>query len=63
MAGPWFSVQKSGDDWKLLETIWISDGTKTIRARVEYRVELAEPETNTVVEAPNPHKESRNANE
>ncbi len=63
MAGPWFAVQKSGDDWKLLETIWISSGETTIRARVEYRVELAEPETQTMVEAPNPRKEYRDANE
>lgn len=44
VAGPWFTVMKSGDDWKFLETIRLTDGATNMRARVEYRVELAEPD-------------------
>ncbi|MFQ5733292.1 MAG: hypothetical protein ACE5KM_15225 [Planctomycetaceae bacterium] len=40
MAGPWFTVQKSGSGWQLLDTIWISNRGKNARARVELRVEL-----------------------
>jgi len=35
---------KSGDDWKFLEDIWLTDGTNSIQARVDYKVEFAEPE-------------------
>jgi hypothetical protein len=43
VAGPWFTVQKSGSDWQLMETIWISNAGKTAKARAELRVELEEP--------------------
>jgi len=43
VAGPWFTVMKSGDDWKFLEDIRLTDGEHQVRARVEYRVELDEP--------------------
>lgn len=49
VAGPWFAVMKSGDDWKFLETIWLTDGEKSIHARVEYKVELGEPDPAPVV--------------
>ena len=42
MAGPWFTVQSSSDDWQVLDTIWISNGTETTKARVELRVEMEE---------------------
>lgn len=47
MAGPWFTVQRSGDDWQVLDKIWISNGTKNDRARVEQRVELEEIDDET----------------
>jgi len=40
VAGPWFTVQTSGSDWKLLDTIWISNGKENAKARVELKVEL-----------------------
>ena len=40
MAGPWFTVVKSGDDWQQLDTIWISDGKNDCRGRIEVRLEL-----------------------
>ena len=42
MAGPWFTVQKSGSDWETLDTIWISDGQQDCIGRIEIRVELEE---------------------
>jgi hypothetical protein len=49
VAGPWFTVMKSGDDWKFLERIWLTDGEQSRHANVEYRVELAEPDPSPVV--------------
>ncbi|MCA9795514.1 MAG: hypothetical protein KC910_27085 [Candidatus Eremiobacteraeota bacterium] len=40
VAGPWFTVLRSGDDWQTLETIWISNGTHTTHARVQSRLVL-----------------------
>ena len=40
MAGPWFAVQESGTAWKPIATIWISDGERHVRARVEIQVQL-----------------------
>ncbi len=48
MAGPWFTVHRSGDDWQLLDRIWISDGGKNARARVEAKVELEPINDDTV---------------
>lgn len=42
MAGPWFTVQKSNSDWKLMDTIWLSNAGKNDKARVELRVVLEE---------------------
>ena len=42
MAGPWFTVQKSGSGWKQVDTIWISNAGKNATARVEIKVELEE---------------------
>lgn len=42
MAGPWFTVRKTGGDWHTLDTIWISNGSTNDRARVEIRLELEE---------------------
>ena len=42
MAGPWFAVQESGTAWNSIDTIWISDGDRHVRARVEIQVQLDE---------------------
>ena len=42
VAGPWFTVQRSGDDWQVLDRIWISNGSNNSIGRVELRVELEE---------------------
>lgn len=44
VAGPWFTVHKIGDDWKTLDEIWISNGERNDRARVQARVNWAEEE-------------------
>ncbi len=41
MAGPWFTVQRSGE-WKRLDTIWISNGDQNDQSFVELKVELSE---------------------
>ena len=38
VAGPWFTVHRSGDDWQTLDTIWISNGVKTDKATVQSKV-------------------------
>ena len=43
MAGPWFTVQESGEEWKQVDSIWISNGERHARVRVEMRVQLQEP--------------------
>ncbi len=40
MAGPWFTIHKSGDDWQQLGKVWISNGEDDCRGRIEIRVEL-----------------------
>ena len=40
MAGPWFTVHRGGDDWQRVDTIWLSNGLRTDKARVEFRMEL-----------------------
>ena len=40
MAGPWFTVQESGNDWQRLEHIWISNGQQDCEGHVEIKVEL-----------------------
>lgn len=40
MAGPWFTVQAEGSGWQTLDTIWLSNGTRDVRARVQIRLEL-----------------------
>lgn len=43
-AGPWFTVQKSGDDWKELDTVWLSNGSEHVQVKVEIRMALEEME-------------------
>jgi translation elongation factor P/translation initiation factor 5A len=43
VAGPWFTVLRNGDDWKLVETIWVSDGRQAMKARVEMKAVLLPP--------------------
>jgi hypothetical protein len=35
-------VTKSGDDWKQIAEMYLTDGSGTVKARVEYKVELIE---------------------
>ena len=43
MAGPWFTVQRSGDDWQRLGQNWISNGKQDCKGQIEIRVELDQP--------------------
>lgn len=40
MAGPWFAVTTSGNEWQDMETTWVSNGTEHEPVRVQFRVEL-----------------------
>lgn len=38
-------VQESGEGWKTLDTVWLSNGDEDLKARVEIRLELCEAQT------------------
>ena len=40
MAGPWFTVQESGDNWQQLGHIWISNGKDDCQGDVEIKIEM-----------------------
>ena len=40
MAGPWFTVQESGEEWKKISNIWISNGQDDCKGRIEMRIRL-----------------------
>ena len=40
VAGPWFTVRKSGERWSSLGGVWISDGEKECQGTVEIQVSL-----------------------
>jgi hypothetical protein len=40
VAGPWFTVETNGADWKKLSEIWISDGNVDCRGTIEIRLKL-----------------------
>lgn len=42
VAGPWFTVEESGADWKHLDTIVLSHGERYENGRVEIRLRLEE---------------------
>ena len=42
MAGPWFTVRRSGGDWQTLGQVWISDGRRDDVGRIDLRLELVE---------------------
>ena len=44
MAGPWFTVHRSGDDWQEVGWLWISNGTEDCKGRFEVRVQFEEVE-------------------
>ena len=52
MAGPWFTVRKSGDDFERLGQVWLSDGTRDDVGWLEYRVWLEPPEDTPGPSAP-----------
>jgi hypothetical protein len=43
-AGPWFTVQKSGDDWQVIDNITLSDAQSQIPVRVEIKMSLEDAE-------------------
>ena len=44
MAGPWFAVHRSGDDWQRLGQVWVSNGAEDCRGQIEVRITLDETE-------------------
>ena len=42
MAGPWFTVHRSGDDWQEMGRLWISNGKEDGKGRFEVRVQFEE---------------------
>ena len=44
MAGPWFTVHRSGDDWQQLGQVWVSNGQDDCRGQIEVRITLDDPE-------------------
>ena len=40
MAGPWFTILESGDEWKEISQIWISNGHDDCKGRIEVRIRL-----------------------
>jgi hypothetical protein len=45
VAGPWFTVQESGEAWKTLSSLWISNGQEDIKGRIDVRVRLTKSGT------------------
>ena len=43
MAGPWFTVRHTDDDWTTLDSLWLSNGRVDDKARVDVRVRLDDP--------------------
>jgi len=44
VAGPWFTVQRTGDQWQKLGQVWISNGTDDAKGVLEIRVQLVASE-------------------
>jgi hypothetical protein len=42
VAGPWFAVHRSGDDWQTLGQVWISNGKHDCKGQIQIRIELEE---------------------
>lgn len=40
MAGPWFTVHQSGEDWQRLGRVWISDGASDCKGWIEIKIAL-----------------------
>jgi len=40
VAGPWFTVHRSGSDWQEMGKVWISNGKEDCRGRLEIKIEL-----------------------
>jgi len=41
-AGPWFTVQESGQDWEILDHIFLSDGDGQTPVTVQIKMWLPE---------------------
>ena len=39
-AGPWFTVQKSGQDWQVIDNIFLSDSKTQVPVTVEIKMSL-----------------------
>ena len=39
-AGPWFTVQRSGQDWEVLDHIFYSDGETQVPVTVQIQMRL-----------------------
>ncbi len=42
MGGPWFTVAESGEQWSVIDDLWISSSDEHVRARLAIRVQLEE---------------------
>ena len=42
VAGPWFTVLESSNDWNEIATLDLGDGQRTVPARVEMKLRLSE---------------------
>lgn len=43
-AGPWFTVAKSGEDWRVIDQIMVSDGDHQSSVTVEIKMSLENAE-------------------
>jgi len=41
VAGPWFTVQRSGSGWQTMGQVWISNGQTDSKGTFQLRVTLA----------------------
>jgi len=44
VAGPWFTVHRTGSGWQELGQVWISNGKEDGKGRIEIRIQLVEPQ-------------------
>jgi hypothetical protein len=44
VGGPWFTVLENGDDWHHFSDLWLSNGERSIKARMEIQIRLEGPQ-------------------